>query len=157
MIKKSMEISPSKPVIISQMAAKKTAEHWTEQNDKSFLIDADGFRWSLSKKLTDQPTEHFYLLSIELHSNLDKNNLVAAGTLDPKKDARLILLLGEDTAHARLFSKEIQCRSRHEARSYLVSWTEELESELSQKSLHRYRRKIIENHVNLKCRYFSTD
>lgn len=143
------------PVIPSLTSADAQFNHWLAQNAYRQLHDATGDRWDLSLRLEQLPhPEHLllplYRLHISLSSQIDQDNLVRRGILDPKADRRLLTLIGADSFPIHLDAKVLEASTMDELRSDFASYISKLRDNLRRRDLGSLKKRLAGSWVNTK-------
>lgn len=124
------QVTISRPVILSRIAADRALASWLEQNESRRIRDKSGAFWQLHSRLEMKPAPQSlgspteWLLYTYLDLNFEVNQLVSWGCLDAEKDKRLIELASE--ASLRIHSREKLFRS-YQFESLKEEWISYLE------------------------------
>lgn len=94
-----VRLRPKQPAVVSQLSAKVQADDWTELNTNHSIIDGDGLKWQLRISYHEEvekteKTSSYWKGVIAAGADVGVKELIACGTLDEAKDARLIALIG---------------------------------------------------------------
>jgi len=151
---------PSKPIITSLASANAQISQWLQKNDRRWLQDGDGAKWNLKVKVTQKPDPNstqggLWEIRLGLSAALGARELVETNTLEPRGDARLISMIGDQQIEFALKPVTYHSHDEDEARLWLAEAVENLQDRLLSRSLSPIKRELIARWVDQRCHFAS--
>jgi len=151
---------PSRPVIPSYAGAIAQAEAWLKANDYHLIHDGDGLAWNLKVKTVQLPRRDsihgtHWEMTLMLTAEVSGEGFQASGTLERKKDERLLELLGEDRVPLAMRPIVYMAVSDEEAKTVMAEALFNLKRDMAQKKLHELKRSLISRWLDQRALFHS--